>query len=69
MGRLIFGFMGLDNRKFEGQNVNIFLSISFNICFGCCKELLIFLIILTYGVGAQKNRLHERVLLSNIWFG
>ena len=31
-------FTGLDNKIFEGKVVNIFLLISFNICFGCLKE-------------------------------
>ena len=49
--------IGLDKqKKFQRKIVNIFLPISFNICFGC---------------GAQKNRLIEMVLLSthNICFG
>ena len=31
--------IGLDKKIFEGKNVNIFLSMSFNICFWCSKEL------------------------------
>ena len=27
------------DKKFDRKNVNIFLSISCNICFGCLKEL------------------------------
>ena len=30
--------IGLDKQNFEGKIVNIFLPISFNICFGCSKE-------------------------------
>ena len=29
---------GLDKKKFKHKIVNIFLPISFNICFGCSKE-------------------------------
>ena len=31
--------IGPNGRKFQNKIVNIFLSISFNICFGCSKEL------------------------------
>ena len=31
-------YTGLDKQLFERQIVNIFLPISFNICFGCSKE-------------------------------
>ena len=31
--------IGLDKHFFERKIVNIFLPISFNICFGCSKEL------------------------------
>ena len=31
-------YIGLDNKTFECKLVNIFLPISFNICFGCSKE-------------------------------
>ena len=30
--------IGLAKQKFQRKNVNIFLPISFNICFGCSKE-------------------------------
>ena len=35
-----FGQMntGLNKKKNQRKNVNIFLPISFNICFGCSKE-------------------------------
>ena len=36
--------------------MNVFLSISFNICCGCSKEPFV--------VGSQKNRLIETALLS-----
>ena len=32
-------YIGLDKQIFERKIVNIFLPISFNICFGCSKEL------------------------------
>ena len=39
MGRLTFDFIDLDSpKKIERKNVNIFLSISLNIRFGCSKE-------------------------------
>ena len=31
--------IGLDKLKLQCKIVNIFLPISFNICFGCSKEL------------------------------
>ena len=47
------------NKIFERKIANIFLPISFNICFGCSKE------------PSHWNRLIETVLLSthNICFG
>ena len=30
-------YTGLDKQNFQRKNVNIFLPISFNICFGCSK--------------------------------
>ena len=31
-------FIGLDKHNFECKIVNIFLTINFNLCFGCSKE-------------------------------
>ena len=31
-------YIGLDNQTFERKIVNIFLHITFNVCFGCSKE-------------------------------
>ena len=36
--RPILSLIGFDKKKFERKIVNIFLPISFNICFGCSKE-------------------------------
>ena len=57
------------NNTIERKIVSIFLSISFNICFGCSKEPSH---VLTFVLGAQKNpQLSLRVLLStrNLYFG
>ena len=50
------------NKNFQRKIVNKFLPINSNICFWCSKE---------HVLGAQKNRLIEKVLLStnNICFG
>ena len=32
------GSQNMINKKFQRKNVNIFLLISFNICFGCSKK-------------------------------
>ena len=37
-GQIKISITGLDKQNFQRKNVNIFLPISFNICFGCPKE-------------------------------
>ena len=54
-------FLG-KHKNFEPKIVNIFLPVSFIICFGCSKEPSHR--VLSYVLGAQKNRLIETVLLS-----
>ena len=39
--------IGLDKQKNEHKIVNIFLPISFNICFGCSKKRLIGTVLLS----------------------